>query len=179
VALRHLSRLLSSLTSHTSPATYATHPSFSIPSWKSCAGHNDISTRALLSITFHDSHHEFTSAYNNRLATMSGRLITARLQPLAQRVSTGAGRHFHHYTSSSAGGLLRSDAAVRAARRQIWPVGNTPFSNAVAVRNASFMRILPQLLLKFARIPALFGGVTIAGLAYVQYQATRKLHTGY
>jgi replication fork clamp-binding protein CrfC len=41
------------------------------------------------------------------------------------------------------------------------------------------MRILPQLLLKFARIPALFGGVTIAGLAYVQYQATRRLHSDY
>ena len=36
------------------------------------------------------------------------------------------------------------------------------------------MRIIPQLLLKFARIPALFGGATIAGLAYIQYQAARK-----
>ena len=36
-----------------------------------------------------------------------------------------------------------------------------------------FVRILPKLLLKFARIPALFGGATIAGLAYVQYQAAR------
>jgi hypothetical protein len=105
---------------------------------------------------------------------MSGRLITAKVQPLAQRVSTRAARHFHHHSYSSAGGLLRSDAVVRAARRRIWPAGYTPFSNAVAVRNASFMRIIPQLLLKFARIPALFGGATIAGLAYLQYQATRK-----
>jgi hypothetical protein len=41
------------------------------------------------------------------------------------------------------------------------------------VRNASFARILPKLFMKFARIPAMFGGATIAGLAYVQYQATR------
>jgi hypothetical protein len=29
--------------------------------------------------------------------------------------------------------------------------------------------------MKFARIPALFAGATITGLAYVQYQATRRL----
>jgi len=28
--------------------------------------------------------------------------------------------------------------------------------------------------MKFARIPALFAGATITGLAYVQYQATRR-----
>src|SRR4051812_39072263 len=109
---------------------------------------------------------------------MSGRLIAAGLRPVAQRVPTSTARHAHHHHAfSSAGGLLRSDAAVRAARRRIWPAGYTPFSNAVAVRNASFARILPQLLLKFVRIPALFGGATIAGLAYVQYQATRKFYT--
>ena len=108
---------------------------------------------------------------------MSGRLLQARLLPLAQRANISTARHFHHHTTSSAGGLLRSDAAVRAARRRIWPAGYTPFSNAVAVRNASFVRILPKLLLKFARIPALFGGATIAGLAYVQYQAARMLTT--
>jgi hypothetical protein len=104
---------------------------------------------------------------------MSGKLLQARLLPFAQRARINTARHFHHHTSPSAGGLLRSDAAVRAARRRIWPAGYTPFSNAVAVRNASFVRILPKLLLKFARIPALFGGATIAGLAYVQYQAAR------
>ncbi|PMD18580.1 hypothetical protein NA56DRAFT_647789 [Hyaloscypha hepaticicola] len=104
---------------------------------------------------------------------MSGRLLSARLQLLAQRANTQAARHFHHHTTSSAGGLLRSDSAVRAVRRRIWPAGYTPFSNVVAVRNASFARILPKLLLKFARIPALFGGATIASLAYLQYQATQ------
>ena len=104
---------------------------------------------------------------------MSGRLLQARLLPLAQRANIGGARHLHHHTTPSAGGLLRSDAAVRAARRRIWPTGYTPFSNAVAVRNASFVRILPKLMLKFARIPALFAGATISGLAYIQYQATR------
>ncbi|EKD19962.1 uncharacterized protein L3040_002359 [Drepanopeziza brunnea f. sp. 'multigermtubi'] len=103
---------------------------------------------------------------------MSGRLLSARLLPLAQRGNiVSAGRQFHHHPASSAGGLLKTHSAVRAARRQTWPAGNTAFSNAVIVRNASFVRILPKLLLKFARIPALFGGATIAGLAYVQYQA--------
>jgi hypothetical protein len=109
---------------------------------------------------------------------MSGRLLSARLPPLAARVNTQAARHFHHHTTSSAGGLLRSDSAVRAARRQIWTAGNIQFSNVVAVRNVSFVRVLPNLLLKFARIPALFAGATITGLAYVQYQATRMLFLG-
>ena len=107
---------------------------------------------------------------------MSGRLISVRLLPLAQRASNRGARHIHH-ASPSAGGLLRSDAAVRAIRRRIWPAGNTPFSNVVAVRNASFARILPNLFMKFVRIPAMFGGVTIAGLAYVQYQATRMCYS--
>lgn len=106
------------------------------------------------------------------LTTMSGRLLSARLLPLAQRVNRQGARHFHQ-ASTSAGGLLRSDSTVRLARQRIWPAGYTPFHNAVIVRNASFARILPKLLIKFARIPALFAGATITGLAYVQYQATR------
>ena len=131
--------------------------------------------KPLRSFEFHESKFIFTARGIICLAIMSGRLIAARLRPLAQRTSPVGTRHLHHHTSPSAGGLLRSDAAVRAARRRLWPAGNIPFSNAVAVRNASFMRIIPQLLLKFARIPALFGGATIAGLAYIQYQAARTL----
>lgn len=53
-------------------------------------------------------------------------------------------------------------------------MGYNLLHNAVAVRSVSFVRILPKLLLKLARIPAMFGGVMIAGLAYVQFQATRR-----
>ncbi|RKF65825.1 Protein msp1, mitochondrial [Golovinomyces cichoracearum] len=103
---------------------------------------------------------------------MSSQLLSSRALPLAQRTYLFTTRHFYHRISASTGGLLRSDSAVRVVRKRIWPAGYTPFSDAVAVRNASYARILPKLLLKFIRIPALFGGATIAGLAYVQYQAT-------
>lgn len=104
---------------------------------------------------------------------MSGRLLASRLLPLARRGPLIAVRQYHH-TGSAASGLIRSDAAVRAARRRIWPQGYNYVHNAVIVRNASFVRILPNIILKFARIPAMFGGAMIAGLAYIQYQATRK-----
>jgi hypothetical protein len=104
---------------------------------------------------------------------MSGRLLSARLASLARPASSRAVRQLHHGTTSAAGGLLRTEAGVRAARRRIWPMGYNFLHNAVAVRNASFVRILPKLVLKFARIPAMFGGAMIAGLAYLQYQATR------
>lgn len=48
------------------------------------------------------------------------------------------------------------------------------FSNAVTVRNASFARFLPNLFLKFVRLPAMFGGIMIGGIAWIQYQAIRK-----
>lgn len=56
----------------------------------------------------------------------------------------------------------------------MWFSGGNAFHNAVAVRNASFARFLPKLVVKFARIPALFGGVTVATVAWVQYQANRE-----
>ncbi|KAH8801545.1 P-loop containing nucleoside triphosphate hydrolase protein [Xylogone sp. PMI_703] len=104
---------------------------------------------------------------------MSGRLLSARLTPLAQRVSIQPARRIHLPVNAGASGLLRTDAAVRTARRRIWPTGYTPFSNAVAVRNASFVRILPKLFIKLARVPALFAGATVSGVVYLQYQATQ------
>jgi len=44
---------------------------------------------------------------------------------------------------------------------------------AVTIRNASFSRILPKLALKFIRIPAMFGGVAVGGIAYLQYQTVQ------
>ncbi|KAG9243330.1 P-loop containing nucleoside triphosphate hydrolase protein [Calycina marina] len=107
---------------------------------------------------------------------MSGRLIASRLLPWAKRLgsSTVPGtRSLHYHATPSTGGLLRADTFNRLSLRRTWPAGNNPFSNVVAVRNASFARMLPKLFAKFARIPAMFGGATIAGLAYVQYQATQ------
>lgn len=67
---------------------------------------------------------------------------------------------------------MRVDSA--ALRGRAWPVGSSSIHNNVpAVRNISFVRILPRLAMKLVRIPAMFGGAMIAGLAYLQYQATR------
>lgn len=55
----------------------------------------------------------------------------------------------------------------------MWPLGTSSMHNLPAVRNASFYRVLPKLVLKFARIPAMFGGAAIAGLAWIQYQAAQ------
>ncbi|KAI0108696.1 mitochondrial dynamin GTPase [Nemania sp. FL0031] len=99
---------------------------------------------------------------------MSGRLLaTAGRLPPTRPASVRAVRQYHQLPS---GGLLRADAAIRAARRRMWfPVNS--FHNAVAVRNASFARLLPRLMVKFVRIPALAGGVMVGGLAWIQYQA--------
>lgn len=102
---------------------------------------------------------------------MSGRILSHRLAPL---VRTGLSRHLHN-AGSRTGGLLRADGA--ALRGRAWPTGSNAIHNNVpAVRNFSFARMLPRLALKLARIPAMFGGATIAGLAYFQYQATRSFY---
>lgn len=101
---------------------------------------------------------------------MSGRFLAASLRPVAARnTSTAAVRHLHRFPT---GGLLRADASIREARRRMWFGGNS-IHNLVIARNASFVRLLPKLVVKFARIPALFGGLAIGGFAWVQYQATR------
>ncbi|KAI0405215.1 mitochondrial dynamin GTPase [Xylaria palmicola] len=101
---------------------------------------------------------------------MSGRLVaTAGRLAGARSATVRAVRQYHQLPS---GGLLRADAAIRATRRRMWfPVNS--FHNAVAVRNASFARFLPKLIVKFIRIPALAGGVMVGGLAWIQYQATQ------
>ncbi|KAH9904868.1 dynamin family protein [Xylariomycetidae sp. FL2044] len=101
---------------------------------------------------------------------MSGRLIAAvgRL-PNTRIASARAVRQYHQLSS---GGLLRADGATRGMRRRTsLPVNS--YHNAVIIRNASFARFLPRLVVKFIRIPAMAGGVMIGGLAWVQYQATQ------
>lgn len=108
---------------------------------------------------------------------MSGRrLLNPRFAPsLAWRT------HLSHYaaqrplysTHTRAGGLLRTPQNSRNPRRRSWPFGTYSLHNVPAVRNISFARALPKLAVKFLRVPAMFGGAAIAGLAYIQYQATR------
>lgn len=101
---------------------------------------------------------------------MSGRVVSQRLTPLLRRGLLA--RHVNIVGSRNTGGLLRVDNA--AVRGRAWPVGTSSIHNNVpAVRNISFARILPRLALKLARIPAMFGGAMIAGVAYIQYQAAR------
>lgn len=114
---------------------------------------------------------------------MSGRLLAAGIVPqtttrrAASALPAATARQYHHAFSNRfpTGGLQRADAAIRATRQRIWFPGNA-FHNAVIARNASFARFLPKLAAKFIRIPAVFGGVMIGGLAWVQYQAIRKPH---
>lgn len=101
---------------------------------------------------------------------MSGRIVSQRLAPQLRR-GLLLTRHAN-FVGSRTGGLLRVDNV--AVRGRAWPVGASSIHNNVpAVRNISFARILPRLALKLARIPAMFGGAMIAGVAYLQYQATR------
>lgn len=105
---------------------------------------------------------------------MSGRLLAAGIVPLStRRAAATATRGYHHQVNRlPTGGLQRADAAIRATRQRIWFPGNA-FHNAVIARNASFARFLPKLAAKFIRIPALFGGMMLGGVAWVQYQAIR------
>lgn len=54
----------------------------------------------------------------------------------------------------------------------MWYGGNA-FHNAVIARNASFARFLPKLMVKFVRVPAMFGGLAVGTFAWVHYQATQ------
>lgn len=100
---------------------------------------------------------------------MSGRVLAAGLRPLTRRATVQPTRQLHRFPTN---GLLQADASIRAARRRMWYGGNS-FHNAVTTRNASFARFLPKLLIKFVRIPAMFGGLAIGAFAWVQYQAAR------
>ncbi|KAI9887241.1 MAG: dynamin-like GTPase mgm1 [Watsoniomyces obsoletus] len=103
---------------------------------------------------------------NRRIASLTPSLKTSR--PSASHVL----RKPFGGQRSTAGGLLRPEDA-RATRRRPWPFGTSSLHNAPAVRSISFARSLPKIVLKAARLPALFGGGMIAGLAYIQYQATQ------
>ncbi|KAK2790587.1 dynamin-like GTPase mgm1 [Emmonsiellopsis sp. PD_33] len=99
---------------------------------------------------------------------MSGRLFSHGTAVLARR---GLLARQLHNVGTRTGGLLRSQGTAglrgRPRLRANW-IHNVP-----AVRTISFARVLPKLALKLARIPAMFGGAMLAGLAYIQYQAAQ------
>lgn len=113
------------------------------------------------------------------LSTMSGIVRTARLarRPPA-RLHPQSLRRTLHEPTSSAGVLLRSQVppTLRRNRKRPWPFGTYSLHNVPAVRAISFARVLPNLAVKLLRIPALFGGAMLAGMAFLQYQATREFH---
>ncbi len=84
-------------------------------------------------------------------------------------------RNLHRSAAARASGLLRTDGCPSLRGRGQWPFGANSIHNVPALRSISFARVLPQLALKMARLPALFGASMVAGLAYIQYQAARKL----
>ncbi|KAL4989319.1 P-loop containing nucleoside triphosphate hydrolase protein [Aspergillus falconensis] len=101
---------------------------------------------------------------------MSGRILSHRLVPLLRNGLLS--RHVHN-AAARTGGLLRAESGA-ALRGRAWPVGASSIHNNVpAVRAISFARILPKLAVKLLRVPAMFGGAMVAGLAYFQYQATQ------
>jgi hypothetical protein len=101
---------------------------------------------------------------------MSGRILSHRVGPLLR---TGhLARHLHN-AGARTGGILRADSSA-TLRGRTWPVGSNAIHNNVpAVRGISFARMFPKLALKLVRVPAMFGGATVAGFAYIQYQANR------
>ncbi|OJD13115.1 hypothetical protein AJ78_06397 [Emergomyces pasteurianus Ep9510] len=102
---------------------------------------------------------------------MSGRLLSHGTAVLATRSLLA--RQLHN-VGARTGGLLRSSqGGAIGLRGRPWPLRANWIHNVPAVRTISFARVLPKLALKFARIPAMFGGAMIAGLAYIQYQAAQ------
>jgi len=81
---------------------------------------------------------------------MSARVLFTRLAPLARR------RLFN----------------VRPITRRPYPQGAYSLHNVPATRPISFVRVLPKLVQRFATLGAAGAGATVAGLVYIQNQAT-------
>lgn len=105
---------------------------------------------------------------------MSLARVSTRLARAAPTITNTSRRHLHH-PAGNVGGLLPSRSALsfRNTRRRNWPFGTNALHNVPAVRAISFARVLPNLAVKFLRIPAMIGAATVGGLAYLQYQATQ------
>ncbi|KAK6521139.1 dynamin-like GTPase mgm1 [Arthrobotrys conoides] len=109
---------------------------------------------------------------------MSGRLLASRatssqLRPhirLTQALQLSSRPYSLLTPRTNAAGLLRNQAFPRLRHESLSAQRFRSITQVPAVRPISFQRVLPRLFLKFVRIPAAFGGATIAGLAYVNYQ---------
>lgn len=151
------------------------------------SGHNDLHHRVwrIKSVQGNNNiaHFEYTTRHIHDpesgslvSARMSGRLFAARVLPVARRAVAvyTPQRLAYHWTS---GGLLRTDGAQRLMKKRTWPLGAYALHNLPAVRSMSFvrgaLRVFPRLATKFAMIGTAAGGATIAGIAYLQNQATR------
>ncbi|KAI4241468.1 MAG: hypothetical protein LQ352_007445 [Teloschistes flavicans] len=89
--------------------------------------------------------------------------------------STIAPRRCLHQQSAPRHSNFRAPtpALLRHHQRRLWPPGSNAIHNVPAVRTISFYRALPNLAVKLVRIPAMAGGAMLAGIAYIQYQATQ------
>ena len=103
---------------------------------------------------------------------MSARRLLIAVPKLRLRQAAFQGhRDVHSFASN---GILRNPTGPRALRQRSWPSGSYSIHNVPVARSISFARVLPKLATKLLRIPAMFGGMAIGGLAYIQYQASRK-----
>jgi GTP-binding protein EngB required for normal cell division len=82
---------------------------------------------------------------------MSGRALFQRLAPLARQ------RLYYN---------------IRPIRQSRWPANAAPLHVVPAHHVSHFARAIPKLFSKFATLGAVGGGATIAGLVYVQNQAS-------
>ncbi|EFX01512.1 mitochondrial dynamin GTPase [Grosmannia clavigera kw1407] len=106
------------------------------------------------------------------------RIASGALGPLVRRRAAQMVVRSFHQRLLPVGGLQRTDISIQAARKHMrFPING--YHNAVISRNASFARLIPKLVIKFARVPAMFGGLLIGGAAWVQYQAIQVGNSAY
>ncbi|KAF2453131.1 mitochondrial dynamin GTPase [Lineolata rhizophorae] len=122
---------------------------------------------------------------------MSRRLLSARRgAPLLARpaatqlaLSSPSRQRLLHGVTGNSGGLVRAEAALRSLKPLHGPWSSRAggayallHNNVPAVRSISIARgiarVLPRLVTKFATVGAMAGGAVIAGLTYLQNQAT-------
>lgn len=106
---------------------------------------------------------------------MSARLLARGYPSLARQAALRKTTLRDIHTVPGSAGLLRADSRVLRQTARRWPYGNVYIHGVPAVRHVSFIRNVPKLFLKLARLPAMMGGAALAGVTYIQYQANRML----